>query len=149
MVIDVVESVLSDITNDQIRVFPDLTALVGFHVTNEELDESGLARSVGAEDGNTRRQRDLKCDIVELLNRLGGILEPNLAHLQQTLLLSLNTLEKRWVRELEPVVLSSLKSVVRLGFGNLLDEGLEVTFVSPDLEAVQVEDIGDRVVEEA
>jgi hypothetical protein len=52
-----------------------------------------------------------------------------------------------WVWELELVVLSSLKSVVRFRLNNDLDESLKVTAVSLDLEAV--EDIGDRVVEEA
>jgi hypothetical protein len=43
MVIDVVESVLGNVTNDQVGVLPDLTTLVGFHVTNKEFDESRLA----------------------------------------------------------------------------------------------------------
>jgi hypothetical protein len=149
MVINVVESMLGDVTDDQVGMLPDFTALVGFHVTNEELDEGRFAGSVGTEDGNTRRERDLESDVVELLNGLGGVLESNLAHLQQTLLLSLDTLKERWVGELEPVVLGGLECVIRLGLGDLLDEGLEVAFVSPDLEAIQVEDIGDGVVEEA
>jgi len=149
MVINVVESVLGDVTNDQVGVLPDLTALVGLHVTNEELDEGRFAGSIGTEDGDTRRERDLESDVVQLLNGLGGVLESNLAHFQQTLLLGLDTLKKRWVGEFELVVLGSLECVIRLGLGDLLDKGLEVAFVSPDLEAVQVEDIGDGVVEEA
>ncbi len=69
-------------------------------------------------------------------------------HLQQTLLLSLDTLKERWVGELELVVLGRLKSVVRLGLGNLGYELLEVSTISAELEAVQVENIRDRVVEE-
>jgi hypothetical protein len=34
MVIDVVESVLRNVTNDQVGVLPDLTTLVGFYVTD-------------------------------------------------------------------------------------------------------------------
>jgi hypothetical protein len=51
------------------------------------------------------------------------VLEANLAHLKQTLLLGLDTLKERRVRELELVVLGGFESVVGLGLGNLLDEG--------------------------
>ena len=70
-------------------------------------------------------------------------------HLKQTLFLGLDALKKRWVRELELVILCGLKRVVRLGFGHLLDEFFKITTVSAELEAVQMEDIGDCVVEEA
>jgi hypothetical protein len=70
-------------------------------------------------------------------------------HLEQTLFLRLDTLKERWVRELELVVLCSLKCVVRLGLGHLLDEFFKVTAVSAELEAVQVEDVGNGVVKEA
>ena len=69
-------------------------------------------------------------------------------HLEQTLLLGLDTLKERGIGELELIVLSGLESVVGLGFGNLLHELLKVTAVSAELEAVQVEDVGDGVVEE-
>jgi hypothetical protein len=70
-------------------------------------------------------------------------------HLEQTLLLGLDTLKERGIRELELVVLSGLESVVGLGLGNLLHELLKVAAVSAELEAVQVEDVGDGVVKEA
>ena len=76
MVIDVVESVLGDVTNDQIRALPYFTTL---HMADEQLDESRLSGSVWSEDGNTRGERDLECDVVELLPRLSGILEADLA----------------------------------------------------------------------
>ena len=69
-------------------------------------------------------------------------------HLEQTLLLGLDTLKERGIGKLELVVLSGLESVVGLGLGNLLHKLLEVTAVSAELEAVQVEDVGDGVVEE-
>lgn len=80
---------------------------------------------------------------------LDGQTEQSNLHLEQTLLLGLDTLKKGGIRELELVILSSLKSVVRLGLGNLLNELLEVTTISAKLEAVKMEDIGDGVVEEA
>jgi hypothetical protein len=130
-------------------MFPDFTALVLFHVTNEELDKGGFTGTVGTENGDTGGERDLEGDVVELLDGLRRILETDLTHLQQTLFLGLDTLKERRVRELELVILSSLKSVVRLGLRDGLDELLEVTAVSPELEAVQVEDVGDGVVQEA
>jgi hypothetical protein len=128
---------------------PDFATLVGLHVANEQLDEGRFARTVGSKDGDTGGQGNLEGDVVELLNRLGGVLEANFAHLQQTLLLGLDTLKQRGIGELELVVLEGFKSIVGLGLGDNLHEVLEVTTVSPELEAVEVENIGDDVVEEA
>jgi len=149
MVVDVVEGVLSDVTDDQVGVPPDFTSLIGFHVTDEQLDEGGFTRTVGTKDGDTRGQGNLKSNVVELLNRLGGVLEANFAHLQQTLLLGLDTLKQGGVGELELIILEGLKSIVGLGFRDDLHKVLEVTTISPELEAVEVENIGDNVVEEA
>ena len=79
MIVDVVESMLCNVTNDQIRVFPDLTTLVCLHVTNQELNECRLSGTVGAEDGYTRREGNLKGDVVQLLDRLSGVLESDFA----------------------------------------------------------------------
>ena len=149
MLLNVVEGMLSNITDDQIGVLPDFTALVGLHIANEELDEGTLSGTVRAKNGDTGGERDLEGDIVELLNCLGGVLEADLAHLEERLLLGLDTLEERWVREGELVVLSGLESVVGLGFWDGLDEGLKIATVTLDLEAVEVKDVGDGVVEEA
>lgn len=75
-------------------------------------------------------------------------MEADLAHLKQTLLFGLNTIEKRGVWELEPIVLSSLEGVVGFRFRDLFYECLEVTPVTLDLETVDVQNIGDSVVEE-
>ena len=69
-------------------------------------------------------------------------------HLKQTLLLRFNTFKEGRIRELELVVFGSLKSVIRLGLRNLSNELLKVATVSAELEAVQVQDIRDGVVEE-
>lgn len=147
--IDVVESVLGNVTDDQVRVLPDLTTAVGLGVTDEELDECRLSGTVGTEDSDTGRERHLEGDVVELLLRLCWVLEADLAHLDEGLLLGLDTLEQWWLGELELVVLSRLESVVRASLRNRLHEGLEVTPVAPELEAVQVENVGDGVVQEA
>ena len=88
-------------------------------------------------------------DVVQLLHGLRRVLEADLAHLEQGLLLGLDTVEERRVGELELVVLGRLEGVVRLGLGDGLDERLEVTAVAAELEAVEVENVGDGVVEEA
>jgi hypothetical protein len=108
----------------------------------------------------------LESNIIELLNGLRGVLESDLTpimfvsdkkdnnsgsgslHLKQTLLLGLNTLKERGVWELEPVVLGGFKGIVRLGLWDSLDESLKVTPVSPELEPVQVKNIGDGIVKE-
>ena len=90
----------------------------------------------------------MESDVVELLDGLRGVLEADLAHLEERLLLGLDTLKERGVGELELVVLGGLESVVRASLGNSLHEGLKVTAVTLELEAVQVKDVGDGVVEE-
>jgi hypothetical protein len=75
-------------------------------------------------------------------------LERDLSHLHEGLLLGLDTVEKRRVRELELVVLSGLELVVGLGLWNHPDKVFEVTWVSLNLEPVQVDDVGNGSVEE-
>lgn len=70
------------------------------------------------------------------------------SHLEQTLFLSLDTFEHGRVWELKLVVLSGLESIVRFGLRNVLHKGLKVTTVAAQLEAVEVENIGDGVVKE-
>ena len=70
-------------------------------------------------------------------------------HLKETLLLGLETFKERGIGKLEPVVIDSFKSVAGLGLRDLLNELLEVTTISAKLEAVQVKDVCDIVVEEA
>lgn len=160
------EGVLRDVADDQVRVLPDLTALVGLGVANEKLDEGGLAGTVRAENSDARGEGNLKGDVVELLHVRRGVLESNLApasqiskmlrqlqliyvHLEERLLLRLDTVEQGRVGELELVVLERLETVVRLGLWDGLDERFEVTTVALELEAVNVDNIGDDVVEEA
>lgn len=149
VVIDVVESVLSNVSDDQVGVLPDLTTLVGFSLSDEKLDESRLSGSVGSENGDTGREGDLEGDVVKLLNGGSRVLESDVTHLHERLLLGLDTIEERRVGEGEVVVLEGVELVVSLGLGNELDELVEVTGVSLDLELVQVKDIGTDVVEES
>jgi hypothetical protein len=148
VVINVVESVLGNVSDDQVRVLPDFSSLVGLGLSDEELDEGRLSGSVGSENGDTRRERDLERDVVELLDGRGRVLEGNVTHFHERLFLGLDTIEERGVGEGEVVVLEGVELVVGLGLGNVLDELVEVTGVTLDLELVQVEDIGTDVVEE-
>jgi hypothetical protein len=167
MIIDVMEGVLGDVANNQIRMLPDFATFVGFHITNEELDERRLARSVRAKDGNARRQRDLESYVVKLLDSLRRVLESDLApekristsnfsnrkefhiHLEQTLFLGLDTLKEGRVREFELIIFSGFERVVRFSLGHLLDESLEIAPVASKFEAVQVKNVGDSVIQEA
>ena len=68
----------------------------------------------------------------------------------QRLLLGLDTGEKKGVvRELELIVLGRLERVVRASLRDGLHEGLEVAAVALELEAVQVENVGDGVIQES
>jgi hypothetical protein len=145
----VVEGVLGNVPNDQVGVLPDLTTLqvVGLHNTNKELDEGGSTGTVGTEDGDTGGEGDLEGDVIKLLNLLGEVLEANLAHLEEGRFLGLDTHKERRIRELELVVLSSLKGVVGLGFGDSSNELRLPRYL--DLEADRVKNVSDGVVEDA
>lgn len=149
VVVNVVESVLSDVTDDQVGVFPDFSSLVGFGLSDEKLDEGRFTGSVGSENGDTGRERDLERDVVKLLNGGSRVLESDVTHLHERLLLGLDTIEKGRVGEGEVVILERVELVVSLGLGNELDESVEVTGVPLDLELVQVENVGTDVVEES
>jgi hypothetical protein len=81
--INVVESVLGNIANDQVGMLPDFTALVGFCLANEKLDEGRFTRTVGTENGDTGREGDLEGNVVELGSGCSRVLEADLPHLEQ------------------------------------------------------------------
>jgi len=60
-------------------MFPNLTVRVQLHVSNEKLDESRLAGTVGAKNSDTRGERNLKGNVIELLHKLCWVLEANFA----------------------------------------------------------------------
>jgi hypothetical protein len=148
MVVDVVESVLGNVTDDQIGVLPHGTTEIGFSLSSQDLDQSRFTGTVGTENGDSGRKRDLERDVVQLLLRRSRVLERNISHLHQCLLLGLDTVEEWRVGELELVVLGNIQLEVGSGLGNVTDKGFEVTGVSLELEVVQVESIGDGSVKE-
>lgn len=127
VLIDVVESVLGDVSDNDVGVLPNLSSLVGLKISDEELDKGGLSGTVRSKNGDSGRKGDLKGDIEELLDRLGGVLESNLSHLDKGLLLGLDSIKKRRVGELELVLIGSGEGVVRLGLGDHSDEVLKVS----------------------
>ncbi len=93
VLVDVVESVLGDVTDDQVGVLPHLTR-AGLSVTDNKLDEGRLTRTVRAENGDTRGERELDGDTVELGSGGLRVLEDDVLHLDERLLLGLDTVER-------------------------------------------------------
>lgn len=142
-------TVLCNVSDDQVGVLPDFSSLVRLGLSDEELDQGRLSRSVGSEDGDTGREGDLERDVVELGGRGGRVLESDVTHLHERLLLGLDSVEERRVGELEEVVVGGRELVVGPGLGDVLDERLEVSRVPLNLESVEVKNVGGDVVEES
>jgi hypothetical protein len=70
-------------------------------------------------------------------------------HLKQTLLLILTPSKRGGSEALACNIFGGFKSVVGPDLRDLLNELLEVTTISAELEAVQVKDVRDSIVEEA
>ncbi|SPQ23864.1 1521e1a3-eedc-455a-b5da-4054f20718a4 [Thermothielavioides terrestris] len=147
VVIDVGERVLLDVGDTDVFVLVDLTA-GGNELAGEDVDQRGLASTVGANDGNTRAERALEGDVGEL--RLGSarVLEAHLVGTQDGLGLGLDTLQEAGLRERE-LHLGGAELVVRLGRRHATDELLEVALVALELEALVVDDVLAHVVKEA
>lgn len=147
VVIDVGESVLLDVGNTDVLVLVDLTG-GGDELTSEDVDEGGLAGTVGANDGNTGAERALEGDIGNLGLGGTGVLEGHLGGTENGLGLGLDTLEETGLGEGE-LHLGGTELVVGLGRGNASDEVLEVTTVTLELEALVVDNVLAHIVEEA
>ena len=74
MVIDMCESVLLDVGNTYVLVLVDLTSS-GDELTSQDVDESGLASTVGTDDSNTGAERALEGNVGDLGLGGTGILE--------------------------------------------------------------------------
>jgi len=146
VVIDVSESVLLDVGNTDVLVLVNVTSS-GDKFTSEDVDECGLAGTVGSNDGNTRTERALESDILNL--GLGGtrVLEAHVRDTNNGLGLGLDTLEETRLGESE-LHFTSTKLVVRLGGRNTLDKLGELTTVTLELEALVVDDVLDDTVQE-
>jgi len=147
VVINVGESVLLDVGDTDVLVLVDLTTS-GDELTAKNVDQGRLSSTVGANDGNTRAQRALKADFLDLGLGSTGVLERHLGSTQDGLGLGLDTLKETGLGEAE-LHLRGTKLIVGLGRRNTLDELLQVTTVTLKLEALVVNDVLADVVKEA
>jgi len=146
VVIDMRESVLLDVCDTDVLVGVDITN--GWdELTGQDVDESRLASTVGANDGNTGTERALEGDVGDLWLGSTWVLEGHLVDTDDGLGLGLDTLKETWFWELE-LHLGGTELVVRLGGWALLDELLQVTTVTLELEALVVDDVLADVVQE-
>ncbi|ROV98021.1 hypothetical protein VMCG_07082 [Cytospora schulzeri] len=138
VVVDVGESVLLNVGDTDVLVGPNLT-LGGDELTGQDVDEGGLASTVGANDGNTGAERALESDVLDL--GLGGtrVLEGHPAGTQNSLGLGLDTLQETGLGEGE-LDLGGTELEVGLGLGVLLDELGQVALVGLQLEVTLVVD---------
>ncbi|OAR01280.1 hypothetical protein LLEC1_01199 [Akanthomyces lecanii] len=147
MVIDMGESVLLDVGNTDVLVLVDLT-LGGDEFTSKNVDQGGLASTVGTNNGNTGAERALEGNVGNLGLGCTGVLEGHLGGTENGLGLGLDTFEETGLREAE-FNLGGTKLVVRLGGGNALDELHQVTSVALKLEALVVDNVLADIVKEA
>jgi len=73
-----VKGMLSNVTDNHVWMPPNLAA-VRLQVTKNKLDKSRFSRTVGTENRNTRREGNLKGDIIELRMTRARILETDMA----------------------------------------------------------------------
>ncbi|KAF3396471.1 hypothetical protein F1880_007236 [Penicillium rolfsii] len=146
VVIDVSESVLLDVGDTDVLVLVDITG-GGDELTSQDVDESGLASTVGTNDGNTGAQGDLEGNVANLGLGSVGVLEGHVVDTDDGLGLGLDTLEETGLGELE-LHLGGTELVVGAGRGHTLDELGESTTVTLQLEALVVDDVLDDTVQE-
>ena len=72
MLLNVMESVLSNIGHSQVGVLPHST-LCSLQLTGEQLDHGGLASSIGSNDSHTRVQGDSNADALKNLAGCVGV----------------------------------------------------------------------------
>lgn len=147
MVINVGKGVLLDVGDTDVLVLVDLTT-GGDELTAENVDQSRLAGTVGTDNGNTRAKRALEADLLDLGLGGTGVLEGHLGGTQDGLGLGLDTLKETGLGEGE-LHLGGTELVVGLGGRNTLDELLQVTTVTLELESLVVNDVLADVVKEA
>ena len=125
---DMVESVLGNVGDTSVGVLPDLS-LLGFDLTDQELNHGRLSGSVFTNAGDTRGQRNLNGNVKE--SRLGvlGVGKGGSGDLHQGLALGLDTFNRTRLGEFELALLVGLEREVGTGRRVDLDVFIEVTLV--------------------
>jgi hypothetical protein len=126
-----VESVLGNVGNTQVRMLPDLANL-RLKFTSQQLDQGGLTGTIGTDNSDTRGKRTLHGDISKLLFIGTRVLEVNVLHLQDGTFLGLDTFKESRFGEVEDS-LSGTQGVIGSGTRNLLDEFGKVTLITLQL----------------
>jgi len=128
MLFNVVESVLSNVSNTEVGVLPHIS-FSGDEFTSEDLDDGGFTGTVGTNDGNTGVEGALEGNVVENLLGGVGVGEVDTAHLEDSLVLGFDTFQESGLGELE-FEFSGSEFIVGLGLRTLLDELGQVALVS-------------------
>jgi hypothetical protein len=148
MHLNVLKSVLLDVTDTQVGVLLDTTSgWDGF--TSQHLDQSGLSSSVATNDGGTGGQRKLARDASEGWLGSSWVGVGAVSHTQNGAGVGLDTGEdtRRWELELDK---GGREGVVTLGLWLLLDKLGQVTLVGLELlSRLVVVDVGADLVQES
>lgn len=123
MFLDVMESVLGDVSDSQVGVLLD-TSRVGEGLSGEELDEGRLSGSIGTDDSDTGREGDGARDVDELRLLGSRVGVGTVGHLEDGTGLRSDSHEGSGGREGELDDRGG-EGVVRLGGGVLFDEAKE------------------------
>jgi len=145
---DVGEGVLRDVGETAGGVAPGgALVLVGLILTDEKLDESGLAGTVGAEEGDAGGEGALDGDANDGGAGVArvGVVAAN--HLHESLALGLDALNVAGLGEFERK-LGLLHLEEGLSFGVALDERREVALEELELVVLDLHDVGGHLVEE-
>lgn len=135
MLLNVVESVLSDVGHTQVGVLPDC-AFRGFQLPSEQLDHCGLASTVGTNDSHTRVESNSNADTLKDLASGAWVGEANTGHLENGLVLCLDTLKEAgfWEGKLGG---GCLQVVVSLSLWHPLDKLRQVALSTQPLMSTQ------------
>jgi hypothetical protein len=98
--LNMMESVLGDVSNTSIRVLPGITSLRD-NLTGEDLDHGRLTSTILTDTTNARAHGDLDRDIKEGGDSVTGVGKVSVYKLHESLGLGLNTLDRPGLRELE------------------------------------------------
>uniref|UniRef100_A0A1J3GZS4 Uncharacterized protein n=2 Tax=Noccaea caerulescens TaxID=107243 RepID=A0A1J3GZS4_NOCCA len=138
VVLNVVEGVLRHVGHPQVGVLPHQAGL-GLQLAGQQLDEGGLAGTVGAQHSHARVQRHLQVDLVQDAGLGGGVLEVDGAHLEDGAVLGGDALEVAGLGQ-HPLGAGVGQVVVGSGLGALLHKLGQVAQVLLQLEVVLVVD---------
>mmetsp|Transcript_3700 Transcript_3700/g.5375 ORF Transcript_3700/g.5375 Transcript_3700/m.5375 type:complete len:351 (-) Transcript_3700:1910-2962(-) len=144
VLLNVVESVLSDVSDTGIGVLPHISNL-RLDLSDQKLDHGRLSGTVLTNTGNTRAQTDLNGDIEQSRLFVTGVGKGAATHLHEGLTLGLNTLDRTRLGEIE-LELTLLERKVSTSTRLDLDELIQVTLEGIELQVLNLQDVGTAIV---